>query len=113
MPRHQRRCGETKLRPAGDRKVYNIVHLIYRSRHDEHHSKDYKVSRLTMEEHWRAGCYDAVRTLRHQEALERPSHLTQICLAPPDPMDGSICRTMARAWGPASHADSRATSPRP
>ena len=25
-----------------------------------------------MEEHWRAGYHDAVRTLRHPEALERP-----------------------------------------
>jgi hypothetical protein len=30
-------AGKTKLRPAADRKVYNIVHLIYRSRHYEGH----------------------------------------------------------------------------
>jgi len=50
--------------------VSNIVHLIYRSRHYEGHSKDYKFSRLTR---WRitdAGYYDAVRTLRHQQVLE-------------------------------------------
>jgi NTE family protein len=29
--------GKTKVRPAADRKVYNIVHLIYRSRHYEGH----------------------------------------------------------------------------
>ncbi len=63
------------LRSVADHKVYNIVHLIYRSRHYESHSKDYEFSRLTMEEHWRAGYQDAVRTLRHQEVLERPSHL--------------------------------------
>lgn len=63
------------LRSAADHKVYNIVHLIYRSRHYEGHSKDYEFSRLTMEDHWRAGYHDAVRTLRHQEVLERPSHL--------------------------------------
>jgi NTE family protein len=63
------------LRSAADRKVYKIVHLIYRSRHYEGHSKDYEFSRLTMEDHWRAGYHDAVRTLRHQEALERPSPL--------------------------------------
>ena len=68
-------ASKTKPRPAADRKVYNIVHLIYRSRHYEGHSKDYEFSRLTMEDHWRAGYYDAVRTLRHQEVLERPSHL--------------------------------------
>jgi Patatin phospholipase len=41
--------------PAADRKV--IVHLIYRSRHYEGHSKDYEFSPLTMEDHWRAGYY--------------------------------------------------------
>ena len=28
-----------------------------------------------MEEHWRAGYFDAVRTLRHPEALSRPDNL--------------------------------------
>jgi NTE family protein len=63
------------LRSTADHKVYNIVHLIYRSKHYEGHSRDYEFSRLTMEDHWRAGYYDVVRTLRHQEVLERPSHL--------------------------------------
>src|SRR5215510_13033165 len=63
------------LRSAADHKVYNIVHLIYRSKHYEGHSKDYEFSRLTMKDHWRAGYHDAVRTLRHREVLERPSHL--------------------------------------
>jgi NTE family protein len=27
-----------------------------------------------MEEHWRAGYHDALRTLRHPEALQRPSN---------------------------------------
>ena len=47
------------------------MHLIYRSKHYEGHSKDYEFSRLTMQEHWRAGCHDATRTLRHPEVLER------------------------------------------
>jgi len=63
------------LRSAADHKVYNIVHLIYRSKHYEGHSKDYEFSRLTMEDHWLAGYHDAVRTLRHQEVFERPSQL--------------------------------------
>jgi hypothetical protein len=46
-----------------------------RSTHYEGHSKDYEFSRLTMEEHWRAGYHDGVRTLRHPEVLERPSNL--------------------------------------
>lgn len=60
------------LRGFADRKVYNIVHFIYHARHYEGQSKDYEFSRLTMEEHWRAGYNDAVRTLRHPEVLERP-----------------------------------------
>jgi NTE family protein len=63
------------LRSAADHKLYNIVHLIYRSKHHEGHSKDYEFSRLTMEDHWRAGYHDAVRTLRYPEVLERPRHL--------------------------------------
>jgi len=63
------------LRSVAIRKVYNIVHLIYRSKHYEGNSKDYEFSRLTMEEHWRAGYHDAVRTLRHPEVLQRPRNL--------------------------------------
>jgi NTE family protein len=62
------------LRPVGDHKVYNIVHLIYRARNYEGHSKDYDFSRASMEEHWRAGYHDAIRTLRHPEVLERPTN---------------------------------------
>jgi NTE family protein len=60
------------LSSIADQKVYSLVHLIYRSRHYEGHSKDYEFSRLSMKEHWRAGYHDAVRTLRHPEALEWP-----------------------------------------
>src|SRR3954454_8175635 len=63
------------LRSAAAHKLYNIVHLIYRSKHYEGHSKEYEFSRLTMEDHWRAGYHDTLRTLRHHEVLERPSHL--------------------------------------
>ena len=60
------------LRPVGDHKVYNIVHLIYRARNYEGHSKDYDFSRASMQEHWHAGYHDAIRTLRHPEVLQRP-----------------------------------------
>jgi NTE family protein len=60
------------LSSIADDKVYSLVHLIYRSRHYESHSKDHEFSRLSMEEHWCAGYHDAVRTLRHPEALQRP-----------------------------------------
>jgi NTE family protein len=62
------------LRTEARRTVYNIVHLIYRSKHYEGNSKDYEFSRLTMEEHWEAGYHDAVRTLRHPEVLQRPTN---------------------------------------
>jgi len=56
-----------------DEKVYNIVQLIYRAKNYESASKDYEFSRLTMEEHWTCGYNDAVRALRHPEALLPPS----------------------------------------
>ncbi|WP_229743593.1 patatin-like phospholipase family protein [Aliidongia dinghuensis] len=62
------------LSKAADHKAYSIVHLIYRSREYEGHSKDYEFSRLSMEEHWRTGYHDAVRTLRHPEVLGRPTN---------------------------------------
>ena len=63
------------LGTVADRKVFNIVHLIYNARHYEGHSKDYEFSRASMEEHWRAGYHDVRRTLRHPEVLERPADL--------------------------------------
>jgi NTE family protein len=62
------------LGTVAERKVYNIVHLIYRAKSYEGHSKDYEFSRLSMEEHWRAGYHDARRALRHREVLERPTN---------------------------------------
>ena len=63
------------LSSIADNKVYSLVQLIYRSKHYEGHTKDYEFSRLSMEEHWRAGYHDAVRSLRHPEALQRPDNL--------------------------------------
>ena len=62
------------MNAAADRKVFNIIHLIYRARQYEGHSKDYEFSRMSMEEHWRAGYHDARRTLRHPQVLERPKN---------------------------------------
>jgi NTE family protein len=61
------------LRSVADHKVYNIVHLIYRSKHYEGQSKDYEFSRNSMLDHWKAGHHDAIRTLRHRQVLQRPS----------------------------------------
>jgi NTE family protein len=62
------------LRNVADRKVYNIVHLIYRAKNYEGPAKDYEFSRGSMEDHWRAGYYDVVRTLRHPRVVERPTN---------------------------------------
>jgi NTE family protein len=62
------------LSAVADRKVYNIVHLIYRAKNYEGHSKDYEFSRLSMVEHWRAGYHDARRTLHHPVVLKRPGN---------------------------------------
>jgi NTE family protein len=55
--------------------VYNIVHLIYHSKSYEGASKDYEFSRRTMEEHWRSGYDDVIRSLQHPEVLQRPDNL--------------------------------------
>lgn len=70
-PAHLRDSEDGKLlSTVADNKAYNLVHLIYRSRQYESHSKDHEFSRLSMEEHWRAGYHDTVRTLRHPEILD-------------------------------------------
>jgi NTE family protein len=75
LPDHLRNSSEAELlSAAADSKVYNVVQLIYRPRNDESHSKDYEFSRLSMEEHWRAGYHDARRSLRHPDILERPTN---------------------------------------
>jgi NTE family protein len=79
LPEDLKNSPESKLlSTAADHKVYNIVHLIYRAKNYEGHSKDYEFSRLSMEEHWRAGYYDARRTLRHPEVLKRPTDLAGV-----------------------------------
>jgi NTE family protein len=68
------------LRSIADRKVYNMVHLIYRAKAYEGNSKDYEFSRLSMETHWGAGYHDTVRTLRHLDVLERPTNLEGVAV---------------------------------
>jgi NTE family protein len=65
----------TILKSIASDKVYNIIHLIYRAQNYEGHSKDYEFSRLSMQDHWRAGYHDALRSLRHPEVLARPASL--------------------------------------
>src|SRR5262245_10129544 len=66
------------LQSVTDRNVYQIVHLIYRSKNYEVQSKDYEFSRNSMIDHWTAGYNDAIRTLRHPEALQRPTDQTGV-----------------------------------
>jgi NTE family protein len=75
MPQELKDSPEARLLAnEAERKVYNIVQLIYRAKNYEGHSKDYEFSRLSMQEHWQAGYHDALRTLRHREVLERPTN---------------------------------------
>jgi NTE family protein len=60
------------LNPVADRKVYNLIQMIYRSEQHEGGSKDFDFSRQSMQDHWLAGYHDTVRTLRHPRVLERP-----------------------------------------
>ena len=86
LPPELRETKEARLlSTVAEHKVYNIIHLIYRAKRYEGQSKDYEFSRLSMEEHWRAGYNDAVRTLRHPEVLQRP-----------DTMDGVFTFDLAR-----------------
>ena len=64
------------LKAEASRNVHNLIQLIYRARKYEGDSKDYEFSRQSMEDHWRAGYHDTVRTLRHPEVLERPRNRT-------------------------------------
>jgi NTE family protein len=76
LPEELQRLPELELlRPVASTRAYNIIQLIYRAKGYESHSKDYEFSRLSMEEHWRAGYHDTARMLRHPEALRRPDNI--------------------------------------
>ena len=78
IPKEALRNADPEIRlliDQADERVYNIVQLIYRAKNYEGTSKDYEFSRATMEEHWKTGYHDAVRTLRHPEVLQRPDTL--------------------------------------
>jgi NTE family protein len=75
LPAELRATPEARLLEAhACPRVYSLVQLIYRAKQYEGDSKDYEFSRLSMEDHWRAGYYDTVRTLRHPEVLARPDN---------------------------------------
>ncbi len=62
------------LQPVAERKVYSLIQMIYRSGQHEGGSKDFDFSRQSMEDHWRTGYHDTVRTLRRPGVLERPTN---------------------------------------
>ena len=73
VPEEIRRMPEfAPVAALAESKAYGIVQLIYRAHDYEGDSKDYEFSPQSMEEHWKAGYNDTVRTLRHPEALARP-----------------------------------------
>jgi NTE family protein len=74
LPESVRNTDEYKLlEKLAERKAYNVIQLIYRANKYEGDSKDFEFSRQSMDEHWRAGLHDTIRTLRHPEVLERPT----------------------------------------
>jgi NTE family protein len=60
------------LRAISQESSIAVVQLIYRAKLYEGSSKDYEFSRVTMEEHWKAGLSDVRRTLSHSEWLTLP-----------------------------------------
>ena len=74
LPAELRDLEETKLlHEAANTNVYSIAHLIYRAKNYENHFKDFEFSRLSMDEHWRAGYADTINTLKNPAVLARPT----------------------------------------
>jgi NTE family protein len=69
-----------KLLKDADRKVYNIVHLIYHNKPYEGYSKDFEFSRMSMEAHWQSGYEDTLATLKHPQVLQRPHNKDGIAI---------------------------------
>jgi NTE family protein len=66
--------GEIKmLQQTLHQKVCRIVHLIYHAKPHHSSTKDFVFAHRNVIEHWETGYVDAVRTLRHPEALSRPT----------------------------------------
>ncbi len=62
-----------ELQPWLCDRVYNIIHLIYRSKAHEEQFKDYAFSPPAMRGHWASGADDMRRTLRHAGWFEPPA----------------------------------------
>jgi NTE family protein len=75
------------LRRQEDMGAVTVVHLIYRRKAYETHSMDNEFSRLTMEEHWKAGYDDVMETLSCESWKHR-----QI------PQDGFVAIDHWKSW---------------
>lgn len=53
------------LKAASHELAVTVVHMIHRGKRYETQSKDYEFSRLSMQEHWKAGRADMAHTLAH------------------------------------------------
>jgi NTE family protein len=80
LPHDLKNSAEARLLgTVAERKIYNIVQLIYRAKNYEGHSKDHEFSRLSMNDHWRSGYHDA-----------RPRRATARCLNVPQITKASL-----------------------
>jgi NTE family protein len=61
-----------ELEPWLSDRVYNIIHLIYKTKPFEEQYKDYAFAPSTMAEHWRAGRSDIHNTFKHPEFFVPP-----------------------------------------
>jgi NTE family protein len=72
LPRKYRDDPDLKvIRAASHETAVTVVHLIYRRRRYEAHSRDFEFSRVSMREHWQAGQADMAATLNHPAWLKR------------------------------------------
>jgi NTE family protein len=74
MPDELRRSEQIQaIARTAEPMALRIVHLIYHAAWRQGTTKDFEFSRRNVREHWDTGYDDAVRTLRHPEALSRPT----------------------------------------
>ncbi|MGH8121468.1 MAG: DUF3734 domain-containing protein, partial [Rudaea sp.] len=71
--RHLSNSVRKELQPWLSDRVYNIIHLIYKTKPYEEHYKDYAFAPGTMREHWRAGLNDMQRSLARPDFFLPPS----------------------------------------
>ncbi|WP_245453797.1 DUF3734 domain-containing protein [Bradyrhizobium sp. AC87j1] len=66
---------EPEIRTIADmarHRSHNIVHLIYQTKLNEGHSRDYEFGLSAMRRHWQSGLEDIRRTLSDRRRLDPP-----------------------------------------